>query len=168
MIERRADGFYKDKTNDTIMITVISLLILACLMLGRPVGWLAEKLDGTDWKGLAQDAWEKIVTYSKKAGRSSTRPVLRFYYAMTESDLSVMEKTLVYAAIIYIAVPRDFLPKSVVGWLGVLDDAGAAAFVYAKVKKNITPEIERMTEATLDKWFGYEVVRVQIPDLREK
>lgn len=168
MLELQAEGFYKDKTNNTIMFTIISLLILACLMLGRPVDWLAEKLDGIDWKSLAQDAWDKIVTFSKRAGRSSTRPALRFYYAMTGSDLSVMEKALVYAAIIYMAVPRDFLPKSVFGWFGVLDDAGAAAYVYAKVKKNITPEIEKMTETTLDKWFGPQNVNVQFPDLIEK
>ena len=87
---------------------------------------------------------------------------------MTESDLSTMEKALVYAAIVYIAVPRDFLPKSVFGWIGLIDDAGAAAFVYSKVRKNITPEIERLTEETLDKWFGHEIVTGYIADLNEK
>lgn len=150
------------------MITTIVLLVLAFAILGKPIGWLVKKLEGVDWKKLSQDAWEKILVYSKKVGRTSTRPVLRFYYAMTESDLSTVEKALVYAAIVYIAVPRDFLPKSVFGWLGIIDDAGAAAFVYAKVRKNITPEIERLTEETLDKWFGHEIVTGSIANLNEK
>lgn len=151
------------------MITTLVLLTLASIILGRPAGRLIKKLEGVDWKLLAQDAWDKIVACSKKVGRSSTRPALRFYYAMTESDLSVTEKALLYAAIIYIAVPRDFLPKSVFGWLGVLDDAGAAAFVYAKLKKSITPEIEQQAEETLNKWFGpAEMIPAPIADPGEK
>ena len=150
------------------MITTIVLLVLVFAILGRPIGWLVKKLEGVDWKKLSQDAWDKILVYSKRVGRTSTRPVLRFYYAMTGSDLSTMEKALVYAAIVYIAVPRDFLPKSVFGWIGLIDDAGAAAFVYSKVRKNITPEIERLTEETLDKWFGHEIVTGYLVELNEK
>ena len=95
------------------MITTLCLLILIYSILKRPVGWLVKKLEGVDWKGLAQDAWDKIVTYSKKAGRAGTRVVLKFYYAMQEGDLSNMEKVLVYAGIIYIAVPGDLLPRKI-------------------------------------------------------
>ena len=95
------------------MVTSIALLILASAILGRPTGRLVKKLEGIDWKKLSRDAWDKIVAYSKRAGRNSTRPVLHFYYAMTESDLSTVERVLVFAAIIYIAVPSDFLPKGV-------------------------------------------------------
>lgn len=147
------------------MITTIVLLVLAYAILGRPVGWLVKRLERVNWKSQAQSVWAKIVTYSKTAGRSSARVVLRFYYAMTESDLSTTDRALVYAAIIYIAVPRDFMPKSVFGWLGLIDDAGAAAFVYAKVKNSITPSVERMTEETLDKWFGPEIVTTFVAKL---
>lgn len=150
------------------MFTTICLFTLVCIILGRPVGRLSKKLEGVDWKTIAQGLWDIIVLYSKKAGRSATRLVLRYYYAMTEGDLQTIDKVLIYAAIIYIAVPRDFLPKSVFGWLGVLDDAGAAAFVYAKVKNHITDEVERKVEDTLNKWFGPEIVTDRIADLSQK
>ena len=58
------------------MITTIVLLVLVFAILGRPIGWLVKKLEGVDWKKLSQDAWDKILVYSKKVGRTSTRPVL--------------------------------------------------------------------------------------------
>ena len=84
------------------MIITICLLILVYAIIGRPVGWLVEKLKNLDWKKLAQDAWDKIVSFSKRAGRSATRIALKFYYAMTESELSTLDKILVYAGIVYI------------------------------------------------------------------
>jgi len=140
------------------MIMIISLLILTSLILGRPVDRLAAKLDGTDWTRLALDAWDKIVLYSKRIGRDATRPVLTFFYTMQDESLSSVDRALIYAAIIYTLVPRDFLPKSIFGWLGVIDDAGAMAFVYAKVKKSITPELKNRAEDTLSDWFGQETV----------
>lgn len=147
------------------MITTLCLLILIYSILKRPVGWLVKKLEGVDWKGLARDAWDKIVTYSKKAGRAGTRVVLKFYYAMQDGDLTTVEKALVYAGIIYIAVPGDLLPRKILGLLGVLDDVAVAAWIYNKIGDSITPAIERKVEETLDKWFGPEIVSGFVADL---
>ena len=86
------------------MIITICLLILIYSILKRPVDGLLEKLEDVDWKTLAQDAWDKIVTYSKKLGRATTRELLKFYYVMSEGNLSTFEKALVYAGIIYISL----------------------------------------------------------------
>lgn len=140
------------------MNTTIFLLVLAFAILGKPFGWLKMGLESIDWKDLAIKSWDKVITYSKKAGRSSSRPLLHFYYVMTEDALSTKEKALVYAAIIYMAVPRDMLPVSVFGWLGLIDDVCVTAYVYSKIKRDITPEIEMKTEQTLNAWFGPEIV----------
>lgn len=146
------------------MITTICLLILIYSILKRPIGWLVQKLEGVDWKSLAHNAWDKIVTYSKKAGREGTRVVLKFYYVMQEGDLSILEKALVYAGIVYIAVPGDLLPRRILGWIGVLDDVAVAAWICNKIGDSITPAIERKVEETLDKWFGPEIVSGVIAD----
>ena len=86
------------------MIITICLLILFYAIIGRPVEWLVERLKNADWKKLTQDAWDKIVTYSKKLGRATTRELLKFYYVMSEGNLSTFEKALVYAGIIYISL----------------------------------------------------------------
>lgn len=146
------------------MIITICLLILIYAIIGRPVGWLVKKLDNVDWEKLAQDAWSKIVTFSKRTGRSATRGALKFYYAMMEGELSTLDKILVYAGIVYIMVPGDLLPRKVLGWLGILDDVGVAVWIYSKVGNSITPDIERKVEETLDDWFGPGVVSELITD----
>ena len=139
------------------MIITICLLILVCSILKRPAGGLVEKLGDVDWKTLAQDAWDKIVTYSRKLGRATTRELLKFYYVMSEGDLSNYEKALVYAGIIYLAAPDDLLPRRVLGFLGILDDVGVAAWLYDKVGGKITPAIELKADMKLDEWFGPEI-----------
>lgn len=140
------------------MIITLCLLILIYSILKRPVGWLVKKLEGIDWKGITQDAWEKIVSYSKRAGRAATREVLKFYYVMEDGDLSTFEKALVYAGIVYIVVPGDLMPRAVLGWLGLLDDVGVATWILKKISDRVSADITRKVEATLDDWFGPEIV----------
>lgn len=140
------------------MIITICLLILIYSILKRPVTYLVNKLEGVDWKTLARNTWETVVRYSKKGGRTAARPVLKFYYAMAEGDLTTFQKALVYAGIIYIAVPGDVLPRKVLKWVGVLDDVAVAAWIYNKIKDAITPSIEHKVEDTLIRWFGPEIV----------
>lgn len=135
------------------MIT-ICLLILLGSILKRPVGFLTDKVKNVDWKGLGNGIWNRIVTYARKAGRAGSRIVLLFYYTMQDGDLSATEKAIVYAGIVYIVVPRDLLPRKLLGWFGILDDAGVAAWVFDRIRKSVTPEIERKVDATLDRWFG--------------
>lgn len=116
-----------------------------------------------DWKRMAQGVWDKIIVYGKKAGRAASRIVLKFYYTMQYGGLSTTEKAMVYAGILYIVVPRDLLPRKILGWFGILDDVGLAAWIFERIGKHITPEIERKVEETLDNWFG-PVVTVGYPD----
>lgn len=146
------------------MITLILLMILALAIFDRPVDWLLEKLGAVDWKKLAADTWDKIVLYSKRAGRAATRYALLFYYTMVESELKLLDKALIVAGIIYIIVPRGFLPKKALGLFGLLDDAAVAIWIYDRIKGSITPEIVQKTEDTLNDWFGPEVVTGLIAD----
>lgn len=107
-----------------------------------------------DMKTLAQGLWSQLVAYSKKAGRAGTRIVLKFFYVMQYGDLTATERAMVYAGLVYIIVPRDLLPRRFLKWFGVLDDVGVAAWIFNRIGRSITPEIERRVEATLDRWFG--------------
>lgn len=147
------------------MITTIIFLILVYAIIGKPTGWLTELIKKADWKALTQNAWDKIVLYSKRAGRSATREVLKLYYVLASDTLSTFEKALVYAGILYIVLPIDLLPRTILGWLGILDDVGVAVWLYSKIEDSFTPEIERKVEETLNEWFGPEVVTGFIADL---
>lgn len=140
----------------TVIIT-ICLMILILRIFGQPISWLVDKLNEVDWKKVSSDAWKKIIKYYKKAGRSATRMVLYFYYVMTEGNLSIGDKALLYGGIIYVIVPHDLLPRRVFKALGLVDDVAVSAWIYNKIKNNITPDIEARVGETLDRWFGYEI-----------
>jgi uncharacterized membrane protein YkvA (DUF1232 family) len=135
----------------------ICLLLLLYSMLKKPVDSLVAKVKDAQWERPIRTAWSKILEFSKKGGREATRIVLRFYYALTDGNLSSTEKALVYAGIIYIVVPHDLLPKRTLGLLGLVDDTAVAAWVYKRIQKNMTPAIEQKVQDTLNSWFGYDV-----------
>ena len=124
---------------------------------------MVAKVKDADWTRPAKNAWIKITEYSKRAGREATRIVLRFYYALTDGDLSPKDKALVYAGIIYIVVPHDLLPKKTLGLLGLVDDAAVIGWVWKKVSGCMTPAVEQKVNDTLNDWFGYDV-RVTKPE----
>lgn len=132
----------------------LCLLILLYSILKKPIDDLVAQLKDANWDSSLKNAWNKIVAFSKKAGREATRVVLRLYYVLAEGDLSAKDKALAYAGIIYIVVPHDLLPRRVLGLLGMVDDAAVIAWLYNKVKDHITPEIDRKVDSTLDGWFG--------------
>lgn len=107
-----------------------------------------------DWKRMAKGLWGQVAAYGKKAGRFGARIVLKFFYVMQYGDLTAAERALVYAGIVYIVVPRDLLPRKLLKWFGLLDDVGVAAWIFNRIDRSFTPEIERKVEETLDRWFG--------------
>ena len=90
-------------------------------------------------------------------GRFTTGQLLRLYYVLKEGELSGSEKAWIYAALVYVLVPGDLLPRRLFRVLGITDDALALGFVIAKVKDKITPQIEQKVAMQLDKWFGYKI-----------
>lgn len=137
------------------MIT-ICLLILIGLYFKKPIEELVEKLKGVDWKQKFAALWQYILPYAKKAGRVATKPILLFYFVVTDSETSMLDKALIYGCIAYVVLPFSILPRVIYRFLGVMDEAAAVLFVYSKVKDKITPAIETKVETILDAWFGAE------------
>ena len=135
-------------------------MVLVYKIIGKPVGRLLERLRDVDWKSQFLLIWDKLKTYALKAGRVATKPILTFYYVMQDSENTTLEKALIYGAIAYVVIPADFLPRKVLGLLGILDDAAVIAYVYKKISNKITAEITNLVENTLDHWFGAEVIAV--------
>ena len=108
---------------------------------------------------------ENILTtlrqFALKAGRVTARQALRLFYVLKEGDLTSNERVLVYAALIYVLIPGDLLPRRIFHVIGLVDDAAAVAYVINKVRKKLTPAIEQHVEMKLDEWFGYQVSNPQ-------
>lgn len=113
------------------------------------------------WNGKINALMDKLRPWALKAGRTATRPVLQFYYVMEDEKTSTLDRVLVYAAIVYVIMPIDFVPSSVYKFLGVLDDGVAMLYVYKKIKEKITPEINAKVKETLDEWFGVEYEMIE-------
>lgn len=138
------------------MLITISLLILAYMILGKDISHLLAKVKNVDWRAKINALMDKLRPWALKAGRVATKPLLQFYYVMADEATPVLDKVLVYAAIVYTILPFDLIPSVVYKFLGVLDDGVAMLFVYKRVKERITPEINARVEHTLNDWFGVE------------
>lgn len=143
------------------MLTVICITLLAYCILGKDIRSLLERIKEVDWKGKSKELFDKLRPYALKAGRVAARPMLQFYFVMTDEKTSTLDKALVYAAIIYTISPVSLIPSAVYKLLGVLDEGAAVLYVYKKVKERITPEINAKVDDTLNEWFGVEYVQVE-------
>lgn len=144
-----------------IMLTVICITLLAYCIMGKDIRSLLERIKEVDWKGKSKELFDKLRPYALKAGRVTARPMLQFYYVMTDENTPTLDKALVYAAIIYTISPVSLIPSAVYKLLGVLDEGAAVLYVYKKVKERITPEINAKVDGTLNEWFGVEYVQVE-------
>ena len=137
------------------MLTICLLILLGCFM-RKPVGALVNKLKSVDWSAKFAALWQRLQPYAKKAGRAAARPLLQFYFVVTDSETSTLDKALIYGCIAYVVMPFSLIPRVVYRFLGVMDEAAAVLFVYSKIKDKITPAIEAKVESILDGWFGAE------------
>lgn len=143
------------------MTTIICITILAYCILGKDIRSLMEKLGDVDWKRKADEVMEWLKPYAIKVGRAAAKPLLQFYYVMTNEKTSTLDRILVYAAILYTISPVSLIPSAVFKVLGMLDEGAAIMFVYRKVKEHITPDIDYKVEEMLNEWFGAEYALIE-------
>ena len=143
------------------MLIATSILILAYMIMGKDVKPLLERVKDVDWRARINALMDKLRPWAVKAGRAATRPLLQFYYVMDDDNTSVIDRVLIYGAIIYTIVPIDVIPRAVYKFFGVLDDGVAILYVYKKIKNQITPEINLKVEETLNAWFGPEYAWIE-------
>lgn len=121
---------------------------------------IIESIKNLELPDVLKDLFGKIAAGTRRLGRFATGQLLRLYYVLKEGDLSGSEKAWIYAALVYVLVPGDLIPRRLFHILGITDDALALGYVIAKVKDKITPQIEQKVAMQLDKWFGYEISMV--------
>lgn len=138
------------------MMTIICITILVYFIMGKDISELVKKVEDIDWRSKINNLWSKLQPYALKVGRTATRPLLQFYYVLSDEKTSTADRILIYAAIIYTISPVSILPVAVYRFLGVLDEGAAMMYVYKKIKDNITGDIERKVNDTLNEWFGVE------------
>lgn len=83
------------------MMTIICITILAYMIMGKNIDSLLEKVKDVDWKEKCNELFEKLKPYARKAGRTAAKPLLQFYFVLTDDKTSTLDRVLIYAAIIY-------------------------------------------------------------------
>ena len=136
------------------MLITLCLIILGYMIVGKDVKPLVEKLKSVDWKSKADNVIGEIKEYAVKTGRVAVRPMLQFYYVMSDAETTTMEKAMIYAAIIYTVSPISIIPSAVYHIFGIIDEGAAILFVYNKIKDKITPSINLKVDDTIEEWFG--------------
>lgn len=96
---------------------------------------------------------DKLHEYAIKVGRISARPLLLLYFIMVSKDTPKSDKLMILSTISYLIFPVDLISAKRLPIIGWIDEAFSLSVAYQKVSKNITPKIERKTDAILDKWF---------------
>lgn len=107
---------------------------------------------------------DKLQVYAMKVGRISARPVLLLYFIMTSKDTPKSDQFTILSTISYLVLPIDLISAKRLPIIGWLDEAFSLSVAFQKVSKNITPEIERKTDALLDKWFPEYTNYVEVVD----
>lgn len=96
---------------------------------------------------------DKLQEYAIKVGRISARPLLMLYFIMVSKDTPRSDKLMILSTLSYLVFPIDLISAKRLPVIGWIDEAFSLSVAYQKVSKNITLEIERKTDALLDKWF---------------
>ena len=96
---------------------------------------------------------DKLQEYAIKVGRISARPLLMLYFIMVSKDTPRSDKLMILSTLSYLVFPIDLISAKRLPVIGWIDEAFSLSVAYQKVSKNISPEIERKTDALLDKWF---------------
>lgn len=94
---------------------------------------------------------DKLQEYAIKVGRISARPLLMLYFIMVSKDTPRSDKLMILSTLSYLVFPIDLISAKRLPVIGWIDEAFSLSVAYQKVSKNITPEIERKTDALLDK-----------------
>ena len=99
--------------------------------------------------------WKKLSKVAKKAGRKAVYYVLVLYYVARDPAVPSSLKLKILGALGYFILPLDLIPDAILG-LGFTDDLAALAWALIKIKKFISPEIERKARERMREWFGPE------------
>ena len=108
--------------------------------------------------------WKKLKKVAQKAGRKAVYYVLVLYYISRDPAVPAGMKLKILGALGYFILPLDLIPDAILG-LGFTDDLAALAWALFKLRKYVTPEIERKARERLREWFGPEEGEIADADL---
>lgn len=99
---------------------------------------------------------DKLKAVGHLLGENILLPMLQGYYVLISPTTKSGEKAMLIGSLGYFILPFDLIPDFLLGVLGYSDDLVVISFVLAKIKKNITPEIEERALRAYRRLIGEE------------
>ena len=79
--------------------------------------------------------WNGICIWSRKVGRTATRPVLLLWYVMRSQGTPRKDKLAIFASLAYLVFPIDILDAKRLPVIGWLDEVVSIAVMIQKMTK---------------------------------
>ncbi len=96
---------------------------------------------------------EKLKKVAQKVGLKGVYSVLLLFYVLVDGDVSIKDRAIIIGALGYFIFPIDLMPDLILA-LGYTDDLAMLLFSVGKIRKSITPEIERKAKKKLQEYFN--------------
>lgn len=106
----------------------------------------------------------KLKEVVKHVGYATAKQIIQMYLVMTDDKTALTDKIIIYSTLAYIVLPVDLVSAKRHPLLGHLDEVTAVVIAYKKIKKYVTPEIERQAEEILDKFLNGKKAKGEITD----
>ena len=110
--------------------------------------------------------WQKIKTFSKRAGVKTVYPVLLLYYAFLRKETSAKAKGIIIGTLGYFIAPIDLIPD-LNPIIGFNDDISLLTFAMVLVACYINDDVREKARTKIKEWFG-EIDEDQIAEIDSK
>ena len=116
---------------------------------------IAEELNKDKYKeNYSEESFNrKIKILGKRIGTKVLYPALLLYNVLQDENVPLETKGTIIAGLGYFICPIDLI-ADVVPVLGYTDDVGALALTINLVKSYVTPDIEKKTEISLNRFLN--------------
>ncbi|MES2662509.1 MAG: YkvA family protein [Pseudomonadota bacterium] len=104
--------------------------------------------------------WQKLNRIGRGAGRTLLKQALMLYYIARSSKTPKPIKLLIIGGLGYLISMIDAVPD-IMPVVGLLDDAGVLALIFASVARYINPNIETEVNKRLKNWFDKDSAPLQ-------
>ena len=99
------------------------------------------------------DLFTKLKDVVKRVGYATAKHVIQMYLVLTDEKTATTDKIIIYSTLAYIVLPIDILSAHKHPIFGHLDEVAAVVMAYKKIKKYVTPEIERRADEILNSFL---------------
>ena len=101
----------------------------------------------------ADQFWDKLRRFAKRAGRIVVERALRLYYAAQDPRTPPWARRTIYAGLAYFIMPFDLVPDFI-PVVGFTDDAATLLFTLFAVSAYVHTDIKVRARNKMVSWFG--------------